>query len=109
MPHELFLKTRLKTKIKNAFENNISMDLSFSKYQFSKLIQSGRLLSKILGNLSKNVLLDSALPLGKDVLPKLVTKATLSVIDKSEKNSVCYKSRKSIHFTNLKWRYRWYY
>ena len=61
------------------------MDLSFSKYQFSKLIQSGRLLSKILGNLSKTVLLDSALPLGKDVLPKLVTKATLSVLDKSEK------------------------
>ena len=39
MPHELFLKTRLKTKIRNAFENDISMDLSFSKYQFSKLIQ----------------------------------------------------------------------
>ena len=38
--HEL-LTTRQKTKLRNAFNNNISTDLKLSKAQISKIIQSG--------------------------------------------------------------------
>ena len=40
-PHELLLTTRQKTKLRNAFNNNMSTDLKFSKAQISKIIQSG--------------------------------------------------------------------
>ena len=38
-----------------------------------------------MGNLSKKVLLELVVPLTKDVLPELATKATLSVLDKFER------------------------
>ena len=41
LPHELLLTTRQKTKLRNAFNNNISTDLKLSKAQISKIIQSG--------------------------------------------------------------------
>ena len=40
-PHELFITSRQKTKIKNAFANNMSTDVKLSKAQWSKVIQSG--------------------------------------------------------------------
>ena len=39
-PHELLLTTRQKTKLRNAFNNNISADLKLSKTQINKIIQS---------------------------------------------------------------------
>ena len=39
--HELLLTTRQKTKLRNAFSNNMSTDLKLSKAQISKVIQSG--------------------------------------------------------------------
>ena len=33
LPHELLLTTRQKTKLRNAFNNNVSTDLKFSKAQ----------------------------------------------------------------------------
>ena len=41
LPHESLLTTRQKTKVRNAFNNNISTDLKLSKAQISKVIQSG--------------------------------------------------------------------
>ena len=41
LPHELLLTARQKTKVKNAFNNNMSTDLKLSKAQISKVIQSG--------------------------------------------------------------------
>ena len=41
LPHELLLTTRQKTKLRNAFNNNMSTDLKLSKAQNSKIIQSG--------------------------------------------------------------------
>ena len=41
LPHELLLTTRQKTKLRNAFNNNMSTDLKLSKAQISKTIQSG--------------------------------------------------------------------
>ena len=53
LPHELLLTTRQKTKLVNAFENNISTDIKLSKTQISKIIQSegfvGAILSKTAG------------------------------------------------------------
>ena len=85
MPNELFLTTRQTTKIRNAFANNLLTDIKLSKAQISKIIQSDRFLGKTLGKLGKKVLFDLAVPLAKDVLLKLATKATSSVLDKFEK------------------------
>ena len=51
--HELLLTTRQKTKLRNAFENNMSTDIKLSKAQISKIIQSGGFLSRLLGQLLK--------------------------------------------------------
>ena len=37
IPHELLLTTRQKTKLRNAFNNNMSTDLKLSKAQISKI------------------------------------------------------------------------
>ena len=44
LPHELLLKAKQKTKLRNAFNNNMSTDLKLSKTQISKIIQSGEFL-----------------------------------------------------------------
>ena len=79
LPHELLLKTRQKTKLRNAFNNNISTNLKFSKAQISKIIQYGgflgSLLSKLVGSLMK-----VAIPLAKNVLALLEIKAAASAI-----------------------------
>ena len=63
-PHEFLLTIRQKTELRNAFENNMSTDIKFSKTQISKIIQSGgflgSLLSKIAGPLMK-----AAVPIAK--------------------------------------------
>ena len=66
-PHKLLLTRRQKTKLTNAFNNNMSTDLKLSRAQISKIIQSwgvlGSLLSKLTGPLMK-----VAIPLAKNVL-----------------------------------------
>ena len=47
-PHESLLTTRQKAKLRNAFNNNISNELTVSKAQISKIIQSGRTLGSLL-------------------------------------------------------------
>ena len=63
LPHELLLTTRQKTKLRNAFNNNMSTDLKLSKAQISKIIQSGgflgSLLSKLAGPLMKVAILSA--------------------------------------------------
>ena len=41
LTHDLLLATRQNTKLRNAFENNISTDIKLSRAQISKLIQPG--------------------------------------------------------------------
>ena len=64
LPHELLLITRQKTKLMNAFKNNISADIKLSKMQISKKNSAcqflGGFLSKIAGPLMK-----VAVPLAK--------------------------------------------
>ena len=63
LPHELLLTTRQKTKIRNAFNNNTSTDIKFSKAQINKIIQYGGFLGQLLG-----LLLKTGLPLIKNVI-----------------------------------------
>ena len=64
MPHELLLTTKQKAILRNAFNNNMSIDLKFSKAQISKIIQSGGFLGSLLSELA-GPLMKVAIPLGK--------------------------------------------
>ena len=66
LPHELLLTTRQNTKLRNAFNNNMSTDLKLSRAQISKIIQSAGFLSRLLGPLLK-----TGLPLIKNVIKPL--------------------------------------
>ena len=72
LPHELLLTTRQKTKLRNAFNNNMSTDLKLSKAQISKIIQSGGFLGSLLSKLA-GPLMKVAIPLAKKVLVPLVS------------------------------------
>ena len=48
LPHELLLTTRQKTKLRNAFNNNMSTDLKLSKAQIIKIIKSGGFLGSLI-------------------------------------------------------------
>ena len=80
LPYELLLRARQKTKPGNAFNNNMLTDLTLSKAQISKIIQSagflGSLLSKLAGPLIK-----VAIPLANNVLAPLGITAAASAID----------------------------
>ena len=85
MPQELFVTTRQTTKVRNAFANNISIDIELSKAQISQIIQSGGSFCSWLGNLGKKALIDLAIPLARDNLPRLVSNLTSNAINKFKK------------------------
>ena len=71
-----FLSARQKTEIRNPFGNNMSTDIKLSKSRLTS-----RFLDKTLDNLDKKV------TFSEDVLPKLVFKATSSVLNEFERKS----------------------
>ena len=94
LPHELLLTTRQKTKLRNAFNNNMSTDLKLSKAQISKIIQSGgflgSLLSKLAGPLMKVVVL-----LAKIILAPLGITAAVVAIDEGIQKKIHGSGRPS--------------
>ena len=80
LPHELLLTTRQKTKLRNAFNNNMSTDLKLSRAQISKIFQSGGFLVLLLSKLA-GPLMKVAIPLSKNVLAPLGITAAASAID----------------------------
>ena len=80
VPHELLLTTRQKTKLRNAFNNNMSSDLKLSKAQISKIIQSGGFLGSLLSKIA-GPLLKIAVTLAKNVLAPLGITVVASAID----------------------------
>ena len=80
LPHELLLTTRQKTKLRNAFNNNMSTDLKLSKAQISKIIQSGGFLGSLLSKLA-GPLMKVAVPLATNILARLRIAAAASAID----------------------------
>ena len=81
LTHKLFLTTRQKTKIGNAFANNMSTDINFSKTKISKIIELGKFLGswlgKTVGNLCKKEITDIFIPLATDNLARLVRNIAL--------------------------------
>ena len=84
LTHELLLTTRQKTKLRNAFNNNMSTDLKLSTAQISKIIQSGGFLGRLLGPLLKTglpLIKNVIKPLAKSVLIPLGLTAAASAAD----------------------------
>ena len=65
LPHELFLTTRQRTKLRNAFNNNMSTDIKLPKDQISKIVQSEGFLGSLLSKLA-DPLMKFAVPLVKN-------------------------------------------
>ena len=65
-PHKLLLTNRQVANLRKAFADKSSTDINLSKTQLSKMIQSGRFLSRLLGPLLK-----AGLPLIKNVIKPL--------------------------------------
>ena len=80
LPLELLLTIRQKTKLRNAFNNNISTNLKLSKAHIFKIIQSGGFLESLLSKLP-GPLMKVAIPLAKNVLAPLGIAAAASAID----------------------------
>ena len=80
LPHELLLTTIQKTKLRNAFNSNMSTDLKLSKAKISKMIQSGRFLGSLLNKLAVP-LMKVTIPLAKNVLAPLAITAAASAIN----------------------------
>ena len=80
LPHELLLTTSQKTKLRNAFNNNMTTDLILSKAHISKIIQSGAVLGSLLKKLA-GWLMKVAIPLAKNIWALLGITAAASAID----------------------------
>ena len=80
LPHQLLLATRQKVKLRNAFNNNMSTDLTLSKVQISKIIQSGGFLGSLLSKLA-GPFMKVAVPLAKNTLAPLRIITSASAID----------------------------
>ena len=65
--HELLLTTRQRTKLRNAFDSNISTDIKLSKAQISKINQSGRFSGSLWSNLA-GPLMKVTVSLAKNIL-----------------------------------------
>ena len=101
LPHELLLTTKQKTKLRNAFNINMSTNLKLSKAHISKIIQSGGFLGSLLSKLA-GPLMKVAIPFAKNVLAPLgITAATSTIeagIQKKKKNTWFWSNK----FNNFK-------
>ena len=80
LPHELLLTTSQKTKLRNAFNNNMPTDLTLTKANISKIVQSGGFLGSLLSKLA-DPLMKVAVPLARNILALLGMTAAASTID----------------------------
>ena len=112
MIYYMLLATRQKTKLRNAFHNNMSTNLKLSKAQISKIIESGGFLWSLM---------KVAIPLAKNVLASLGITAAGSTIDeriqKKQNKTKNNNNNKKKHgsgrttsnefFNNFKWKNEW--
>ena len=80
LPHQLLLTKRQKTKLRNAFNNNMSTDIKLSKAQITRIIQFGGFLGALLSKLA-GPLMKVAVALAKNILAPLRITAAASTID----------------------------
>ena len=79
LPHELLLTTRQKTKLKYAFNNNMSTVIKLFKAQISKIILYGGYLGSLLSKLA-GPLMKAVVPLAKNILASLGITAAPSAV-----------------------------
>ena len=80
-PHQLLLTNTQVSNLRKAFTNNLSANIKLSKTQFSKMIQSGEFLGRLLGPLLKtglSFISNVIKPLAKSVLIPLELTAAAS-------------------------------
>ena len=83
-PHKLLLTNRQVSNLRKSFANNSSADIKLSKTQWSKMIQSGEFLRRLLGLLLKaglHLIKNAIKPLAKSVLIHLGLNAAASAAD----------------------------
>ena len=83
-PHKLLLTNRQVENLRKAFANHFSTDIKLSKTLFSKMIQSGGFLGRLLGPLLKTglpLIKNAIKPLAKSVLIPLGLTAAASAAD----------------------------
>ena len=80
LPRELLLTTRQKTKLRNAFNNNMPTEIKLFKAQISKIIPSGRFLRSLLSK-TAGPLMKVAVPMTKSILAPLGFTIAASPID----------------------------
>ena len=110
LPCKLLLTTRQKTKLKNAFNNNMSTDLKLSTAQISKIIQSGGFLGRLLGPLLKTglpLIKNVIKPLAKSALIPLGLTAAASAADAGIHKKILGSGTTTL-ITRMKWRNEWY-
>ena len=104
LPHELLLTTRQKTKLRNPFKNNMSTNLTLSKAQISKIVQSGGFVGSLLSKLAGPLMI-VAVPLVKNILASSVITATVSAIDAGiQIKNTWFRSSFIHNFNNFKQR-----
>ena len=99
LPHELLLTKRQTTKLRNAFENNISTDIKLSETHIFKIIQSGRILGLLLGKI-KDPLIKVAAPLAQIILAPLGITASASAIDSGIQKKLCGSETTTVLISN---------
>ena len=87
-PDKVILTTQQKTEIRNAFANNVSMNVKLSKAQLSQIIQSAEFLGALLGKLA-GPLMRVVVPFTKNILALLVTMASVSPICGTIQKKIC--------------------
>ena len=97
LSHELLLTTRQKTKLKIAFNQNMSTNIKLSRDQISKTDQSGQFLGSLLNKLA-GPLMKVAVPLAKNILAPLGKTAAASAIDAGIRKKIHDSSRPSYSF-----------
>ena len=98
LSHEFLLTTRQKTKLRNAFNNNVSTNLKLPKAQISKIIQSGQFLGSLLSKLA-GPLIKVAISLAKNFLAPFGITAAASAIDAGIQKNTCFWNN---NFNNFK-------
>ena len=74
------MATRQRTKLRNAFENNMPINIKLPRAQISQIIQSGRFLGSLFSNIA-GPLMRLAVPLARNNLDPLGITAAASAID----------------------------
>ena len=88
MSHELFPTTRQKSKIRNAFANNILLDIKVSKSKFSEIFHSGGFLFFLLGKVV-NTLMKVGVP--RKPLALLATTVSATTVDGTIQTKMCQR------------------